>query len=184
MSKAVYGTSRNFLVLIVVDISCVMRWTILKGSRGSGPEQGAGGTQAGLMVIIFCVSAFMESKHCVRTSPGCCRVEADHKMTDMFWSCNLHQHHLHLYTLISGIFVCLEHAKPIYTLSIMIQIADIYQVLQLYLYLGKLRVINIASLEMALSSWCLAQIFWKLMHPRPSNFPKHIMFYNMILRNF
>ena len=145
-------------MLIVVDISCVMRWTILKGSRGSGAELGAGGTQAGLMVIIFCVSAFMESKHCVRsvrTSPGCCcccRVEADHKMTDMFWSCNLHQHHLHLYTLISGIFVCLEHAKPIYTLSIMIQIADIYQVLQLYSYLGKLRVINIASLEMALSS--------------------------------
>ena len=118
LSKAVYGTSWNFLVLIVVDNSCVMRWTILKGSRGSGPEQGAGGTQAGLMVIIFCVSAFMESKHCVRTSPGCCWVEADHKMTDMFWSCNLHQHHLHLYTLISGIFVCLEHAKPIYTLSI------------------------------------------------------------------
>ena len=95
------GTSQDFVVLIDVDISCVMRWTSLKGSRGSGAEQGAGGTQAGLMVIIFCVSAFMESKHCVRTSPGCCWLEADHKMTDMFWSCNLHQHHLHLYTLIS-----------------------------------------------------------------------------------
>ena len=97
------GTSQDFVVLIDVDISCVMRWTSLKGSRGSGAEQGAGGTQAGLMVIIFCVSAFMESKHCVRThlAAAGCWVEADHKMTDMFWSCNLHQHHLHLYTLIS-----------------------------------------------------------------------------------
>ena len=119
LSKAVYGTSWNFLVLIVVDISCEMRWTILKGSRGSGAEQGAGGTQAGLMVIIFCVSAFMESKHCVRTSPGCCccccRLEADHKMTDMFWSCNLHQHwtppaslHSHLWHL------CLSWTRKIY----------------------------------------------------------------------